>query len=205
MESVCGSLVCLRGVRNYNLLTTKHEILWKWLKWQNTKLTKPNWTRSQSNTTSQLFFILIILKCTTGGITRLGHVVFSCKTIQTTTRKQEHEVWWVTPPVPRVLWRRLGTSQIPGSNYRLSGNEGGLLLYRFAAEFCLKRFEIEKTEPADLNSLVWAACEVGVSLEVVKTTGRTWARCVAFFVWWLLFTWLLFVVCFTGWAFWKKK
>ena len=53
-------------------------------------------------------------------------------------------------------------------NYKSSGNAGGLLLYRFAAEFDLKRLEEENTAAADLNSF----CEVleTVSLGAVKTT-----------------------------------
>lgn len=53
-------------------------------------------------------------------------------------------------------------------NYKLSGNTGGLLLYRFAAEFDLKRLEAEKTAAADLNS--FCAVLDKVSLGGVKTT-----------------------------------
>lgn len=57
-------------------------------------------------------------------------------------------------------------------NYKLSGKDGGLLLYRFAAEFDRKRLDVEKTVAADLNSLVCGACGAD-SLGAVKTTRRT--------------------------------
>lgn len=64
-------------------------------------------------------------------------------------------------------------------NYKSSGNAGGLLLYRFAAEFDLKRLEEENTAAADLNSF----CEVleTVSLGAVKTTCCICARDVVLF------------------------
>ena len=82
-----------------------------------------------------------------------------------------------------------------------SGNVGGLLLYRFAAEFDLKRLEEENTAAADLNSL----CEVleTVSLGAVKTTCCICARDVVLFDCWFATDWLLLPSCLEAWDFWN--
>lgn len=40
------------------------------------------------------------------------------------------------------------------SDYKFSGDDGGLVLYRLAAELDLKRLDMERRVPADLNSFV---------------------------------------------------
>lgn len=55
------------------------------------------------------------------------------------------------PSLKLVRW---GIVKNRYSDYKSSGNDGGLLLYRLAAELDLKRLDMERTVPADLNSFV---------------------------------------------------
>lgn len=86
-------------------------------------------------------------------------------------------------------------------NYKLLGNVGGLLLYRFVVEFDLKCLEEENMVVVDLNLF----CEVLeiVLLGVVKIICCICVWDVVFFDCWFVIDWLFFFFCLEVWDFWN--